>query len=147
MTSTFRTAVEVAATPDRVFDHFVQPELLIRWMGDSARLEAKDGGLFAVDINGVAIRGSYVRLERPHLIEIAWGEAGNASMPPGATRLVVRLTARGEGTLLELEHSGLTPAEAAKHRAGWPHFLARLARLAGGTDPGRDPWATPLPVA
>lgn len=142
MTDTFRTTLEVAATPDRVFDHFVQPELLIRWMGDAARLEARDGGLFAVDINGVIIRGSYVRIERPHLIEIAWGEAGNAMMPPGATRLVVRLSPRGAGTLLELEHGGLTPAEAAKHRAGWPHFLSRLAQLGNGADPGPDPWAT-----
>lgn len=141
MTDTFRTTLVVEAAPDRVFEHFVRPELLIRWMGDAARLEARDGGLFAVDINGVLIRGCYVRIERPHLIEIAWGEAGNALMPPGATRLVVRLSTHGGGTLLELEHSGLTPVEAGKHGMGWPHFLGRLAQLAGGADPGPDPWA------
>ena len=50
---TFRTAIDIAAPPDRVFDYFVRPELLVRWMGDFAKLEAHDGGLFAVDINGV----------------------------------------------------------------------------------------------
>jgi len=53
-----------------------------------------------------------VRLERPSLIEIAWGEAVNEEMPPGSTRLVVRLTARGAGTLVELEHGGLGGREA-----------------------------------
>jgi uncharacterized protein YndB with AHSA1/START domain len=145
MKSTFRTSIEIAAEPERVFDHFVRPELLVRWMGDWARLEASEGGSFAVDINGVIIRGSYVRVERPHLIEIAWGEAGNDAMPPGSTRLLVRFTAKGTATLLELEHSGLVAEEAKKHAMGWPHFLERLSVLARGEDPGADPWATSLP--
>jgi len=140
MSETYRIAIEIAAPPERVFDHFVQPELLVRWMGDYAKLEARDGGLFAVDINGVIIRGTIVRIERPSVLEIAWGEAGNDEMPPGATRLVVRFTARGSGTLVELEHSGLTAREHAKHAIGWPHFLERLRVLAGGGDPGEDPW-------
>jgi uncharacterized protein YndB with AHSA1/START domain len=141
VSETFRSTIEIAAAPDRVFDYFVDPALLVRWMGDRARLDASEGGLFAVDINGVIIRGHFVRVERPHLLEIAWGEATNEAMPPGSTRLVVRFTARGAGTLVELEHSGLTPSEASKHAAGWPHFLARLVELGSGRDPGPDPWA------
>ena len=53
MSATYRTSIEIAAEPERVFDYFIRPELLVRWMGDRARLEARDGGLFAVDINGV----------------------------------------------------------------------------------------------
>jgi len=126
MSSTYRTSIDVAAPPERVFDYFVRPELLVRWMGDFARLEAGCGGIFSVDINGVLIRGHFVRVERPTLIEIAWGESGNEAMPPGATRLLVTFEARGEGTRVELEHSGLIPAEVEKHAVGWPHFIARL---------------------
>ncbi|HWL85265.1 MAG TPA: SRPBCC domain-containing protein [Polyangiaceae bacterium] len=145
MSETFRTSIEIAADPDRVFDHFVQPELLVRWMGDRARLEARRDGVFALDINGVIIRGHFVRVERPHLIEIAWGEAGNDAMPPGSTRLIVRLTAQAGGTLVELEHHGLTADETTKHARGWPHFLGRLGVLAQGDDPGVDPWTTAPP--
>ena len=123
MSDTYRTEIEIAAPPERVFDHFVQPELLVRWMGDYAKLETTEGGLFAVDINGVIIRGTFVRVDRPRLLEITWGEAGNDEMPPGATRLVVRFTARGRGTLVELEHSGLSAQQRSKHAIGWPHFL------------------------
>jgi uncharacterized protein YndB with AHSA1/START domain len=84
-------------------------------------------------------------LERPHLIEIAWGEAGNAAMPPGSTRIVVRLTPLTSGTRVQLTHSGLVPGEAEKHAIGWPHFLERLSLAASGRDPGTDPWATTPP--
>lgn len=143
--ATFATRVEIDAPPEHVFDHFVRPELLVRWMGDHAALDARPGGDFAVDINGVIIRGHYVRVDRPNLIEIAWGEAGNPLMPPGSTHLVIRLRARPGGTVLELEHRGLADNEAAKHAVGWPHFVERLVRLAGGADPGTDPWRTNPP--
>lgn len=142
----YSTRVEIGAAPDAVFDHFVRPDLLVRWMGDYAALDAQPDGAFAVDINGVIIRGHYVRVERPRLIEIAWGEAGNPLMPPGSTHLVIRLTERPGGTLLELEHRGLVESEAAKHAIGWPHFVERLCEVAAGRDPGPDPWRTAPPV-
>jgi hypothetical protein len=108
-------------------------------MGDVARLEAADGGVFSVDINGVLIRGHFVRIDRPNLIEIAWGEAGNEAMPPGTTRLRVTLEARGPITRVSLEHTGLVPSEAAKHAIGWPHFIERLGVAARGGDPGPIP--------
>ncbi len=147
MSETFRTSIDIEASAERVFDYFVQPELLVRWMGDVARLEAKEGGLFSVDINGVPIRGHFVRIERPRLLEIAWGEAGNDAMPPGTTHLRVTFEPRGSVTRVELEHSGLVSAEASKHAVGWPHFLERLGFAARGAEPGPDPWKTAPPTA
>jgi hypothetical protein len=45
MSETFRTSIEIAAAQEEVSDYFVKPELLVRWMGDYARLEASEGGL------------------------------------------------------------------------------------------------------
>jgi len=141
MTQRFDTSIHINAEPDAVFDYFIQPELLVKWMGEYARLEAVEGGLFSVDIDGVLIRGNYVLLERPRRIEIAWGEAGNALMPPGATQLIITLEHQNNGTLLTLRHSGLEPSEANKHAFGWPIFLARLSMAAIGKQPGPYPWA------
>jgi hypothetical protein len=66
-------------------------------------------------------------------------------MPPGATRVVVRLTPVAGGTRVDLEHTGLTSGEAVKHAIGWPHFLERLGLAGAGRDPGPDPWKTSPP--
>lgn len=146
MSETFETSIEIQAAADVVFDYFVRPEQLVRWMGDYARLEAIAGGVFCVDINGVLIRGHFVRIDRPTLLEIAWGEAGNAEMPPGATRLLIRFEQNGDTTRVHLTHSGLAAREAKKHAIGWPHFLARLAVAGSGGDPGQDPWSVQPPA-
>jgi uncharacterized protein YndB with AHSA1/START domain len=140
-TEAYETSIDIEASPDVVFDYFVDPALLVRWMGDFARLEASEGGVFAVDINGMLIRGHFVRVERPHLIEIAWGEPDNDAMPPGSTRVVVRLTEIDGGTRVALTHTGLVPSERAKHAIGWAHFFGRLCVAGAGGDPGADPWA------
>jgi uncharacterized protein YndB with AHSA1/START domain len=145
--ASYSTRMEIAAPPEKVFAYFVQPELLVRWMGDYARLEAVQDGVFSVDINGVLIRGHYIALDPPSRIEIAWGELGNKDMSPGSTRLVIELHAVAEGTLLELTHSDLSIQEKAKHAIGWPHFLKRLAIAASGGDVGPDPWAANPPTA
>ena len=112
MSETFSIPIHIKAPPETVFKHFVRPEMLIRWMGECARLEAVAGGIFSVDIDSVLIRGKFLALDRPKRIEIAWGEAGNADMPPGATRLAIDLEAVDNGTALTLTHSGLTLTEA-----------------------------------
>jgi len=111
-------------------------------VSDEARLEAKNGGVFSVDINGVLIRGHFVCIEPPRYIEIAWGEAGSEVMPPGATRLCLTFEVHGTSTRVELEHRGLMADEAEKHAIGWLHFLGRLVVAGGGGDPGPDPWKT-----
>jgi uncharacterized protein YndB with AHSA1/START domain len=143
--ASFATRLEIHAPIDHVFDHLVRPELLVRWMGDYAALDARPGGAFAVDIHGVIIRGEYVRVERPHLVEIAWGEAANPLMPPGSTRLLIRLTEADGHVVVDLTHDGLQEDEAAKHAIGWPHFLERFVAVAVGRDPGPDPWAIAPP--
>jgi uncharacterized protein YndB with AHSA1/START domain len=145
MTDIFRYSIFIAAEPENVFDYFLVPELMVQWMGDLARLDAKAGGLFSVDINGVLIRGNYTRIERPKLLEFSWGQLGNDEMPPGTTQVLITLAPEMGGTLLSLAHSNLEPAEQGKHAIGWPHFIERLVMLAQGMNPGRDPWADMKP--
>ncbi len=142
MSDTYEQTIQINAPPEKVFDHFTYPEQLVRWMDEFARLEAIADGLFSVDIDGVLIRGRFIALQRPKLIEIAWGEAGNDHMPPGSTRLSISLQPYENGTSLTLVHSGLEAGEAKKHAFGWPHFLNRLSIAATGRDPGPYPWAS-----
>jgi uncharacterized protein YndB with AHSA1/START domain len=119
--------VHIDAPPERVFPYFTEPGAMVRWMGDFARLRPTAGGEFAVDIRGVPVRGRYLEVEPPHRLLISWGHAGSDRLPPGASRLGVRLHLAGGGTRVEIRHSGLPEPEATGHAAGWRHFLDRLA--------------------
>jgi uncharacterized protein YndB with AHSA1/START domain len=141
VSDTFTTSVRINAPPIEVFPYFTDAELIVRWMGDWAELDATAGGKFVVDINGVPIRGEYVVVEPPNRLVLTWGAAGNDVLPPGASTVEILLHPDGDGTLLELVHRDLPTDELPKHHTGWNHFLDRLAVTASGRDPGPDPWA------
>jgi uncharacterized protein YndB with AHSA1/START domain len=137
---TFTTSVRIAAPPGEVFPYLTDRDLIVRWMGEWADLQPVAGGTFALDINGVPIRGEYVVVDPPRRLVVTWGAAGSDALPPGSTTVEVVLRADGEGTVLELIHRDLPPDELPKHGIGWGHFLDRLVIAAGGDDPGGDPW-------
>lgn len=142
MDDVFQIEIDIEAAPEAVYAQFLEPARMVQWMGDHARLDARNGGEFSVDINGVLIRGHYVDLDPPNRIEVTWGQLGNDAMPPGSTRVIVEIVATASGTRLRLTHTGLVAEEAARHRIGWPHFLSRMAICATGGDPGVDPFST-----
>lgn len=134
--------MHVAADPEQVFDYFVRPEAIVRWMGDYAVLDPRSGGEFTLDINGVPVRGRYLEVDPPQRLVISWGHAGSERLPPGASTVEVTLTPDAEGTTVHIEHRGLPEVEARQHAIGWAHFLARLGTAGAGGDPGPDPWAS-----
>src|SRR5215218_2422696 len=105
---------------------------MVRWMGDYARLDARPGGVFHVDVNGIPVRGRYLEIDRPRRLVISWGHAGSERLPPGASTLEVTFTPHGGGTTVTVVHTDLPEPHAARHAIGWPHFLARLTITAAG---------------
>jgi uncharacterized protein YndB with AHSA1/START domain len=83
----YTTSVDIEAPPALVFEHLVDPGHMVAWMGERAELEPVQGGGFAVDINGTPIRGQYLEVDPPRRVVVSWGVAGNAELPPGATRV------------------------------------------------------------
>lgn len=147
MADPITASIRIDAAPERVFDHFTDPELMLRWMGDFARLSPVPGGDFHVDIRGTPVRGSYVEVERPHRLVISWGHAGSDVLPPGSSTLEVRLSAVERGTHVELVHRDLPEPHATGHARGWRHYLGRLSMTAAGGDPGPDRLDRPVPEA
>lgn len=138
MAEPITASIEVGAELERVFDFFTQPDLMVRWMGDFARLDPHAGGDFHVDIRGVPVRGAYLEVERPSRLLISWGHAGSERLPPGASTVEIRLRPVASGTCVEIVHRDLPEPEAAGHVRGWSVFLDRLAIAAAGGEPGRD---------
>jgi uncharacterized protein YndB with AHSA1/START domain len=131
----------IAASPETVFDFFVDPDRMVQWMGRLAELDPRPGGGFRCDINDEAVAaGEYLELDPPHRVVFTWGwESEGSVTPPGSSRVEVLFKPDGDGTHLRLIHHDLPSAEsAAKHGHGWRHYLDRLATSATGGDPGPD---------
>ena len=139
--------IRIEATPETIFPFFTDPEKMLRWMGVSADLDPRPGGLYHCDVNGNDVaRGEYVSIEPPHRIVFTWGWEGDGHpVPPGSSTVEVTLTPDGEGTLVRLTHSDLPEPTQGQHAEGWEHYLARLAVAAAGGDAGRDPWVQEVP--
>lgn len=133
------STVHIEAPPERVYEYFVRPDAMVRWMGEYAVLEPERDGRFEVDVKGAPVRGRYLELNPPNRLVISWGYAGSESLPPGASTVEVRLTSENNGTRVELEHRDLPAEETPGHVRGWEHYGARLSLAATGQDPGPDP--------
>ena len=128
MTNTFSCSIEVPAAPDKVFGYFIDPKLLVTWIGDYAVLDAQPGGEFTLDIEGIPVRGQYLEVVAPKRVVVSWGHAGSDSLPPNSTQVQFTLTPVGTGaTMVEVEHRDLPEEYVAPHSVGWPMFMSRLA--------------------
>ena len=139
--------LEIAASPETVWQFLVDPEKAIRWMGIAATLEPEPGGLYRVEvIPDTVARGTFVELDPPRRLVLTWGwepkpDGETYDVGPGESTIEIVLEPEGDGTRLRFEHRDLPTVEARNaHGHGWDHFLPRLVEAAGGGDPGRDPW-------
>jgi uncharacterized protein YndB with AHSA1/START domain len=125
--------VRIAASPETVFDFWIDPEKLVRWMGRTVTVESRAGGAFRIDYNGSDIAsGTIVEIDRPRRLVLSWGwEAPGDPTPPGGSLVEVTFEPDGDGTRLHLRHSGLADEAVQGHAEGWDQFLPGLAEVAG----------------
>jgi uncharacterized protein YndB with AHSA1/START domain len=137
--SSIRREFTVAADAATVFAFFTDPQRLIRWIGVSAELDPRSGGIFLVEFNPDRIaRGEFKEVVPVSRLAFTWGYEGNKNVVPGSSLVEIDLSPNNGSTLVRFTHSGL-PAEAVPgHSEGWTHYLGRLAIAAIGGDPGLD---------
>lgn len=121
-----------------VFDAWINPEMIGRWMfGPAVRdeevvsieVDPKVGGEFSflVRRNQLVVDhiGSYLRIARPTHLEFKWGVKGMSD----SSRVVVQITPQGSGCELSLLHE-LDPSwheYLQRSIEGWSHMLSKLA--------------------
>ena len=120
--TTVERTISIAATPQTVWEFFVDPEKLVRWMGTNAELDANPGGIYRNEvIPGHIARGEFVELDPPHrlVFTFGWEKSGKdePAVGPGGSTIEVELTPEGEGTSLRFLHRDLPNAEAVASHA------------------------------
>ena len=119
---------------DRVFDAWLDPASLARWMGtgegaEVTALEPKVGGKFRIVMRHrggeVEHWGEYLAIDRPSLLSFTWLSVNTDHRP---TLVTVELLERPDGTELILTHRQLPPNQVDAHRRGWTAIVAALER-------------------
>lgn len=141
----YRTSIYIDAPPSTVYPYLTEAESIRRWMGDHVVTDARPGGEFTADINGLPVRGEFVELDPPHRVVISWGHAGSEVLPPGSSVVEITLQAITGGTRVNLEHRRLPQEQLGLHAMGWDHYLPRLQAAGAGGEPGTDYWSIEAP--
>jgi len=128
-------SVHIDAPPDTVYPYFTDADLMVRWLGTTATLDPTPGGVFAVDVDDTAARGTYLSLNPPRSVVFTWGMPGSDTLPAGGTTVEVTLAPADGGTLVTLIHRGLPAEHRRSHQEGWRTFLGNLTTAAARSRP------------
>ncbi len=130
----------VEAAREVVWRFVSDPARWLSWQGVEAEIDATPGGAHRVNIRGDAFAGGRVVEVVPNeRISFTWGfEIPDHPLPAGSTLVTIELIPQGSGTLVRLTHARV-PEGFESVAEGWTHYLARLAIVACGGDPGPDP--------
>ncbi len=144
-TKVLEVSVRIAARPETIFPFLVDPKLAVRWMGTSAKLDPRPGGVYDVNVTGRDIaRGEFVEVVPNSRVVFTWGwDNEDTQVPPGSTTVEITLVPRGDATIVTLRHLGLPDDHHPQHTEGWQHYLKRLSQVSEGRDPGTDPMTNP----
>jgi uncharacterized protein YndB with AHSA1/START domain len=128
-----------AASPERVFNAWVDPQLIRAWMGSfpgdeivSVSVDARVGGRFSFVVRRAGQlldhNGRYLEMQRPDRLAFTWGVNED-----GVSEVRLEFAAAGDGTELTLVHR-LDPqwAEFAERTAeGWTRISAAVEQSLG----------------
>lgn len=137
--------IYIAATAEDIFPYLTSSRQYVLWMGLDARIDARPGGVYKIDLNGIdSVIGEYLEVDPPRRLKFTWSCIGrDNTIPDDLSTVEIELLPKGNGTLLRLTHRGPDRAGRDRHDAGWDHYLARFALVLAGTEPGPDPKADP----
>jgi uncharacterized protein YndB with AHSA1/START domain len=137
--------IYIDAAAEAIFPYLTNPRLYVLWMGLNARIDARAGGVYQIDLNGVdTVIGEYLEVDPPRRLKFTWSCIGrDSTVPDDLSTVEVELIPDGDGTLLRLTHSGPDRPGRDRHDAGWDYYLGRFAIVLTGRDPGPDPKADP----
>ena len=123
----------IAASPDDLFDAWLDPEALAIWMRPGtiksavAKVEPRVGGRYQVDMQGesgvIPHSGTYRVIDRPKRLVFTWHSPHTG---PGETLVTVDFLRVGSKTEVVVTHEQLPETARDAHQRGWTSGLEHL---------------------
>jgi uncharacterized protein YndB with AHSA1/START domain len=123
------------ASPERVFDAWLDPQVAGKWLftsptseTHSTLIDARVGGAWAItdrrDGTTYTAVGTYLEIDRPRRLVF---EFGMPQFSPEFSRVIVELAPEGEGCILTLSQEPVPSAAVEATTEGWRQMLEALA--------------------
>ncbi len=124
-----RTVV-IRAKPETVFRFFTDSARWAGWWGAGSTIDARPGGkVYIRHPNGVETLGEVLEVSILERIVFTYGFASGKPIPPGSSRVTIRLDAYEGGTRLRLAHEFPDAAARDEHVQGWRFQLSLFGNL------------------
>ncbi|APR85356.1 Hypothetical protein A7982_10705 [Minicystis rosea] len=139
---TILATVEIAASPERVFQALTSPEEVVRWWGSDETYrttgwttDLRVGGKWRANGQGsdgepFAVEGEFLEIDPPRKLSQTWKPAWDGG---NVTTLTYYLEPTAEGTRVTVRHEGFAgrPESCRSHGMGWEQVLGWLEKHAG----------------
>jgi uncharacterized protein YndB with AHSA1/START domain len=145
--------VLIQAERETVFRYFTDSTRWALWWGAGSTIEARAGGrLFVRHPNGIESIGEVVEIDPPTRIVFTYGFVSGTPIPPGASRVTIRLESVPSGTQVHLAHEFAESGARDEHVQGWRYQLALFCNVvtdeansgaAGAVDAWFRAWSDP----
>ena len=117
--------VTIQAAPETVFRFFQESPRWARWWGAGSTIDPRPGGkVYIRHPNGIETVGEVLEVHPPERIVFTYGYATGNPIPPGGSRVTIRLAPDPAGTRLDLTHEFDDPAVRDQHVQGWRFQLS-----------------------
>jgi uncharacterized protein YndB with AHSA1/START domain len=127
---TLDRTVLIRATPETVFRFFTDDERWAAWWGPGSKIDPRPGGhVFIRYANGVEASGEVLEISPPDSIVFTFGFASGKPIPPGSSRVTIRLITHEEGTRVDLTHELADELARDQHVQGWRYQLSLFANV------------------
>jgi len=124
-----RTVV-IQAKPETVFRFFTDSARWASWWGAGSTIDARPGGkVYIRHANGIESSGEVLEVHAGERIVFTYGFVSGKPIPPGSSRVTIRLDLDDAGTRLHLLHEFAEAAPRDEHVQGWRFQLSLFSNV------------------
>lgn len=124
-----RTIV-IRARRETVFRYFTDSARWAAWWGAGSSIDPTVGGRVVIRYpDGTEAVGDVVEIAPPERVVFTYGYTSGKLVPPGGSRVTIRLEAEADGTRVHLTHAFSEPAVRDHHVQGWRYQLSLFSNV------------------